>query len=102
VIAGLSGAAHDLCVFLPVDCPLVGEQELRALACACQDVAVPQTGPLPGAYRCSALPVLERRLADGVLGLRDALAELDVAVVQLEEARLVNVNTVEELVALRF
>jgi molybdopterin-guanine dinucleotide biosynthesis protein A len=86
---------------LPVDCPLVGEDELRALAEACRDAAVPQTGPLPGAYRRSALPVLERRLAAGELALRDSLEELDVAILELDESRLLNVNTVEELAALR-
>ncbi|HEY6583891.1 MAG TPA: NTP transferase domain-containing protein [Gaiellaceae bacterium] len=48
VVGGLRRAAHDVCVFLPVDCPLVGEHELRVLAAACRDAAVPQTGPLPG------------------------------------------------------
>ena len=38
---------------------------LLELADACADAAVPQTGPLPGAYRKSALPVLQRRLLDG-------------------------------------
>jgi molybdopterin-guanine dinucleotide biosynthesis protein A len=102
LVAGLRAARHDLCVFLPVDCPLVAEAELRALAEACRDAAVPQTGPLPGAYRRSALHVLEHRLAAGELALRDALAELDVAVVDLDEARLVNVNTPEDLAALSF
>ena len=62
---------------------------------------MPQTGPLPGAYRRSALPLFERRLAAGELALRDALSELDVATVDLDESRLVNVNTLEELAALR-
>ena len=55
VVAGLRAAAGDVCVVLPVDCPLIGETELRALAHACRDAAVPQTGPLPGAYGRSAL-----------------------------------------------
>jgi molybdopterin-guanine dinucleotide biosynthesis protein A len=88
---------HGLCAFLPVDCPLVGELELRALTAACRDAAVPQTGPLPGAYRRSAMSVLERRLAAGELALRDALKELETAVVELDEIRLVKVNTPEEL-----
>jgi molybdopterin-guanine dinucleotide biosynthesis protein A len=70
---------------------------LRALTAACRDAAVPQTGPLPGAYRRSALSVLERRLAAVELALRDALKELETAVVELDEIRLVNVNTPEEL-----
>lgn len=97
VAAGLRRARNDVCVFLPVDCPLVGETELRALAAGCLDAAVPQTGPLPGAYRATALALLERRLARGELALRDALAELDVGVVELDPARLVNVNTPADL-----
>ena len=100
VVAGLRRARHDLCVLLPVDCPLVGEDELRELAAACREAAVPQTCPLPGAYRRSALPVLERRLDAGELSLRRALAALDAAVVELHAAHLVNVNTVAELEAL--
>jgi molybdopterin-guanine dinucleotide biosynthesis protein A len=97
VVAGLELATHELCVVLPVDCPLVGEPELRALVVACRDAAVPQTGPLPGAYRMSALPVLRRRLEAGELALRDALAELDTVVVELDPAKLRNVNTREDL-----
>ena len=92
-------AQNDLCVFLPVDCPLVDAALLRSLAAACADAdaAVPQTGPLPGAYRRSALPALQRRLAAERLSLRDALAELDSRTVELDEALLVNVNTVDDL-----
>ena len=97
VVAGLRRARTEVCVFLPVDTPLVGENELRALVAACRDAAVPQTGPLPGAYRRCALPVLERRVAGGELALRDALAELDTAVVELPLERLANVNTLAEL-----
>lgn len=97
VVAGLRYARNEVCVFLPVDTPLVGEEELRALVAACRDAAVPQTGPLPGAYRRSALPVLERRLAGGELALRDALAGLDTAIVRLRLEKLANVNTVAEL-----
>ena len=100
VVAGLRRAANDVCVFLPVDCPLVGESALRALAAACLDAAVPQTGPLPGAYRRSALNVLETRLRAGELALRDALLELETAVVELEPDALANVNTPDELAAL--
>jgi len=100
VVAGLRAAAGDVCVVLPVDCPLIGETELRALAHACRDAAVPQTGPLPGAYGRSALGALERRVAAGLLALHGALSELDAIVVQLPEAHLANVNTPEELAAL--
>ncbi|HZQ64760.1 MAG TPA: molybdenum cofactor guanylyltransferase [Gaiellaceae bacterium] len=101
VAAGLRAARHDVCVVLPVDMPLVGAGALHALAAAAADVAVPQTGPLPGAYRKRALPVLERRLRAGSLGLRAALAELDAVVVTLDPAVLVNVNVPEELEALQ-
>jgi molybdopterin-guanine dinucleotide biosynthesis protein A len=98
VVAGLRAAANDVCVMLPVDCPLVTGAILRELAEACADAAVPQTGPLPGAYRKSALPVLEERLAAGELSLWDA--PLDVRVIELDEDLLVNVNTPAELSAL--
>jgi molybdenum cofactor guanylyltransferase len=101
VVAGLRNARSGLCVFCPVDTPLVTAEALRALAGTCADVAIPHTGPLPGAYRKSALPVLERRLAEGRLALRDAVEELDTRVVELDPAQLVNVNTVADLRALR-
>jgi molybdopterin-guanine dinucleotide biosynthesis protein A len=98
LVAGLRAAEDELCVALPVDCPLVGADSLLALADACTgDAAVPQTGPLPGAYRRACLPRLEQRLEVGRLALRDALAELDSTVVELDPARLVNVNLPEDL-----
>jgi molybdopterin-guanine dinucleotide biosynthesis protein A len=99
VVAGLAGAGTELSVVLPVDCPLVTPGLLRALADACADAdaAVPQTGPLPGAYRRTALPVLQRRLAAERLSLRDALAELDTCTVELDEVLLANVNTAADL-----
>ena len=85
-------------VFLPVDCPRVTPAALRRLAEACTDnAAVPQTGPLPGAYARQALPVLERRLAQGRLSLREALTELDARTVELDPSELVNVNRREDL-----
>jgi molybdopterin-guanine dinucleotide biosynthesis protein A len=97
MVAGLRDAQHDVCVFLPVDTPLVRARSLELLAESCRDAAVPQTGPLPGAYRRSALPVLERRLAAGELALRGALTDLDCVVVHVDEAELVNVNDVSDL-----
>jgi len=99
VVAALRAAAGDLCVVLPVDCPLVTPALLRRLvdACAGADASVPRTGPLPGAYRKSALPALQRRLAAERLSLRDALAELDTRTVELDEALLANVNTPDDL-----
>ena len=66
---------------IPVDVPLLTPEALVALADACRDVAVPPSGPLPGAYRDAALPALEQALALGRLSLRDAIAGLDVATV---------------------
>jgi len=102
VVAGLAAARSDLCVVLPVDCPLVDSPLLLALADACADgdAVVPQTGPLPGAYRKSALPALQRRLAAERLSLRDALNELDARTIQLDERLLANVNTPEDLARL--
>jgi molybdopterin-guanine dinucleotide biosynthesis protein A len=99
VVAGLIAAETELSVVLPVDCPLVTPALLRMLADACGgvDAAVPQTGPLPGAYRKTALPALQRRLAAERLSLRDALLELDARTIQLDETLLVNVNTPEDL-----
>jgi molybdopterin-guanine dinucleotide biosynthesis protein A len=56
-------------------------------------VAVPPTGPLPGAYRRSGLPALAQALAENRFALREAIAGLDVATVDLEAHLLVNVNT---------
>jgi molybdopterin-guanine dinucleotide biosynthesis protein A len=66
---------------------------VRALGGA---VAVPQTGPLPGAYEKAMLPELEGRLAAGDYRLRG----LNPRVLQLDERLLANVNTPAELAAL--
>lgn len=100
VVAGLRAAQHDVVVFLPVDCPLATSHILRLLGDACRDAAVPASGPLPGAWAKSALPVLERRLADGRLALVDAYAELDVARPEIDEALVVDVDTPDELAAI--
>jgi molybdopterin-guanine dinucleotide biosynthesis protein A len=96
LVAGLKAAPTDLCVVLPVDCPRVTAALLVALADACRgDVARSQRGPLPGAYRRSALPALER----GELAIYRAIVSLDVAVIDVDPALIVNVNTPEELAA---
>jgi molybdopterin-guanine dinucleotide biosynthesis protein A len=97
VIAGLRAARHDLAVVIPVDMPMLTAAALHELAAACRDVAMPPSGPLPGAYRRTALPELERALADERLALRAAIAVLDVAIVDLEAALLVNVNTADDV-----
>jgi molybdenum cofactor guanylyltransferase len=99
VVAGIRLASADACLVLPVDMPWLTAPFLRELAAAVAgaDVAVPPTGPLPGAYRASVLPVLERRLREGRLSLRGALAELRTRVVDAEPAILRNVNTRADL-----
>ena len=97
VVAGLRAAEHDVCVFLPVDVPCATPELVRELGEACRESAVPQGTALPGAFSRNVLPLLERRLAAGELALRDALTELDTAVVELDARRLVNINTPEEL-----
>jgi molybdopterin-guanine dinucleotide biosynthesis protein A len=97
VVAGLRAAANEVAVFLPVDCPRVTPDVLRALAEACRDAAVPQTGPLPGAWAKSALPVLERRLANGPYALYRAYDELDVAHLELDPELLADVDTPADL-----
>jgi len=94
--AALRAAPTEVCIVLPVDCPLVTPDALLELADACRDVARPARGPLPGAYRRTALPALET----GELAIHRAIAGLDVAVVDLDETLLVNVNSPGELAAL--
>jgi GNAT superfamily N-acetyltransferase len=99
LVAGLLAAQHELAVAVPVDVPLLAAADLRGLAdsCAGADAAFPPSGPLPGAYRRSALPVLERALAEGRLALREAARELDVRPVALPPERLANVNEPADL-----
>lgn len=97
LVAGLRAARNDLCVVVPVDTPRVTSELLRRLAAAAAPAAVPQTGPLPGAYRRVLLPELSRRLAEGHLRL---LGAVDAVTVECDPAELVNVNTVAELRAL--
>jgi len=97
LVAGLRAASHEVTVVLPVDVPCMTPDALHLLAVACRDVAVVPTGPLPGAYRKTALPPLERALAAGRLRIRDALEDLDAAVVELDLALLTNVNTPDDL-----
>jgi molybdopterin-guanine dinucleotide biosynthesis protein A len=96
LVAGLEAAPTDLCVVLPVDCPLVTPELLLELAGACRDVARPRRGPLPGAYRRTALPALR----EGGLAIHRAIAGLDVVVLDVDPHLIVNVNTPEELAAL--
>ena len=86
VMSGLRAAAHDACLFLPVDCPLVTADLLRTLLAA---RAVPQTGPLPGVYTKAMLPLLEGRVSRGEFSLRG----VNDSVLDLDERLLANVNT---------
>jgi molybdopterin-guanine dinucleotide biosynthesis protein A len=97
VVAGLRAAENELCVVLPVDTPRITAEALSALADACKDAAVPQTGPLPGAFRRTALPTLEQALSAGRLSLREALSGLDTLVVDVEPDLLLNVNAPDDL-----
>ncbi|MCS7006430.1 MAG: molybdenum cofactor guanylyltransferase, partial [Gaiellaceae bacterium] len=92
LVAGLRAAELPTCLVVPVDCPLLTAEALRALARA---LAVPQTGPLPGAYPRSLLPELEARIAAGELSLQGVSER----VLELDEAILANVNTPGELLA---
>ncbi len=100
VVAGLKAAANDVVVFLPVDCPRVTPELLRAFGDACRDAAVPQTGPLPGAWSKSALPLLEERLRDGPFALYRTYDELDVVEMQVDPALVADVDTPDELAGL--
>jgi len=91
VIAGLRAASNELCVVLPGDCPLVTPGVLRALA---EAHAVPQTGPLPGAYAKSMLPELEARVAAGELSLRG----VNPNTLEVDGRLLANVNTRLDLI----
>jgi molybdopterin-guanine dinucleotide biosynthesis protein A len=97
VVAGLRAAAHEIAVVIPVDMPMLTAEALEQLAEACRDVAIPTSGPLPGAYRTTALPALELALAEGRLALRDAIVGLDVDVVDLDVSVLLNVNTPDDV-----
>jgi molybdopterin-guanine dinucleotide biosynthesis protein A len=99
VAAGLRLADTDLCVVVPTDMPFLTAELLRALAKAAAhaEAAVVPSGPLPGAYRRTMLPLLDRRIASGGLALRDALAEVETRVVEAPPEQLRNVNTQADL-----
>lgn len=97
VVAGLRAAANDVVVFVPVDCPWMTPAAVRTLGAACRDAAVPTSGPLPGAWAKSALPLLEQRLANGPLALYRTYEELDVVTVELDPAVVADVDTPGDL-----
>jgi molybdopterin-guanine dinucleotide biosynthesis protein A len=91
VVAGVRAARLDTCVVLPVDCPLVSPDLLRALL---EAGAVPQTGPLPGVYSKAMLPELEARIERGELALRGVNSRE----IEVDERLVLNVNTPSDLV----
>jgi len=93
VIAGLRAATHEVAVFLPVDCPLVTPDAVRALG---EAVAVPQTGPLPGAYSKAMLQELEDRRQRGEFSLKGVNA----TVLTIDDLVLVDVDTPADLAEL--
>jgi len=97
--AGLRAAKTDLCLVLPVDLPHMTPDALRLLADGAENVAaaVPQTGPLPGVYRRSILPVVDQRIEAQDFALHRLLGELQTRVVELDESLLRNVNEPSDL-----
>jgi molybdopterin-guanine dinucleotide biosynthesis protein A len=100
VVAGLRAAAHDVCIVLPVDTPLVTAALLRELGEACADAAVTPSGPLPGAFHRRTLPEFELALASSDLSLRAVLKRLYVEVVDADATLVADVDTRADLVAL--
>ena len=99
VAAGLRLAPDDIAVVLPTDMPFMTPELLLELADAVAgvDVAHVATGPLPGAYRRSALRALERAIAAGDLAVHRALARVRTRVVAGNPEALRNVNVPENL-----
>jgi molybdopterin-guanine dinucleotide biosynthesis protein A len=99
VAAALRAAPHDRVVVVPTDMPWIGAELLLALADAADgvDVAHVETGPLPGCYRRSALPALERGIEAEDLALHRALARLRTRIVAAPPEALRNVNTPADL-----
>ena len=101
VAAAVRLAPTEIAVVLPTDMPFVTSRLLRSLAAAARraDAAIVQNGPLPGAYRRSALPVLEARIERGDLALWAAAEELGATVIEARSTELRNVNTPADLEA---
>ena len=101
VEAALRLAPTEIAVVLPTDMPFVTGRLLRALAATAEraDAVIVQSGPLPGAYRRSALRVLEGRIERGDLALWAAAEELGATVLEAAAEELRNVNTPADLQA---
>jgi molybdopterin-guanine dinucleotide biosynthesis protein A len=98
IVAGLRAAAQPRTVFVPVDLPLLRAETIRALG---EAGAAAKPGPLPAAFSRAHLAVLERRLADGELRIRDAVDELRVPALAVSPDELMNVNEPADLDRLR-
>lgn len=100
VVAGLRAARHDVCVVLPVDCPLVDAATVRQLAAALAETgpesvaaAHPSSGLIPGAFRRSiALPLLEAALGAGQFSIWRALDGAAHALVDVDESLLADAD----------
>jgi molybdopterin-guanine dinucleotide biosynthesis protein A len=101
VVAGLRSARNEVCVFLPVDAPLVTPSIVRALGDACRDGARPASTPAPCAFARQALSRLEERLVGDDLSLAGALRAVDAVVLDdLDDALLVDTDHPHELARL--
>jgi molybdopterin-guanine dinucleotide biosynthesis protein A len=98
IAAGLRAASHDICVFLPIDAPLVTPEILRALGDACREGARPASSPAPCAIAKRALPLVESRLRGDDLSLAGALRAMETVVVHdLDRNLLVDADTPAQL-----
>ena len=97
VAAALRHAEAGICVVIPTDMPALTAATLRLLAAAASadgvDAATCPLGPLPGAFRTTLAPLLDRHIAEGRLALRGALRQVACVEVECDERELLNVNT---------
>ena len=115
IATGLSAAAHDHVIVVACDMPSLRPEALRLLIEGSEgyDVVVPlvrgEPHPLHALYTKACLPAIETAVAEGRLRVADALAELRVRTIEEAEMRVVdpdlvsvtNLNTPEDLAALR-
>jgi molybdopterin-guanine dinucleotide biosynthesis protein A len=92
-MAAVEAAQHEICIVLPVDCLLMTPEVVCALV---DSVAVPDSGPLSGAYSKAMLPRLERRVSRGEPSLRG----VNDSVLCVPSELLVNVNRPGQLARL--
>jgi len=104
LITALRSFAHaSAVVVVACDLPWLGAGSISSVVAAMApqvEAAVGRTDrvqPLVGAWRPSALPLLEAAFAAGERRLRAVLHDLHAAMVDLPEAELANVNTPDDL-----